>query len=188
LEIPIPSLPMTAPAALGMLLLAALIASVGAVIGGGGTQQGERFRTALFGALLALAALLSLDGHWLVAAGTANLLRGAVDVPHEMVWLAPLVTSAGATFGGDPRNSRWMLATAAFLARHSQIAVTGVAVILGGWLGYLVTSGIACLTPFGIIAGIFLGVAVARPTSRLLRRSGGPPRPRVYPSYRRYGP
>jgi serine/threonine protein kinase len=188
LTIPVPSLPMTAPAALGMLLLAALIASLAAVVGGGGTRQGERFRTALFGALLTLAALLALDGHWLMAAGAANLLHGTVHVPKAMVWLVPLVTSAGAAFGGDPRNSRWMLATAAFLARHSQIAVTGAAVVLGGWVGYLVTSGIACLTPFGIIAGIFLGLAVARPTSRLLRRSSGPPRPRVYPSYRRYGP
>jgi hypothetical protein len=58
----------------------------------------------------------------------------------------------------------------------------------GGWLGFMLTAGIPCLTPIGVIAGIILGLSLARPTNRLLRRSGRPPRPRVYPSYRRYGP
>jgi serine/threonine protein kinase len=181
----VPLQPMTAPTALGMLLLAVVLASIGAVLGSGGRSRGERLRTAVFGALLALAALLALDGHWLLPTAGASLLRGPVHIPSSVVVLAPLVLSVGAALGADARNSRWMLATAAFLARHAQIVVTTAAIVLGGWVGYALTQGIACLTPLGVIAGIVLGLSLARPTNRLLRRSG---RVRVYPSYRRFGP
>ena len=73
----------------------------------------------------------------------------------------------------------------ALIPRHAQVVVTTAAIVLGGWVGYALTQGIACLTPLGVIAGIVLGLSLARPTNRLLRRSG---RARVYPSYRRYGP
>ncbi len=188
LKLPAPNLPMTGPAALGMLLVAVLLASVTAVMGAGGKSRGERLRTAIFGAAIGLATLLALDGHWILSAGGGDLLRGAIQVPLAMNLLAPLVVSLGAALGADSRNSRWMLATAAFLARHAQVAVTAAAVVAGGWLGYMITVGIPCLTPFGVIAGIVLGLSIARPTSRLLRRSSRPARARVYPSYRRYGP
>ena len=44
---------------------------------------------------------------------------------------------------------------------HMRVFVIGLAIILGGVMGFFLTSGIAfgCLTPFGVVAGV--GVAIA---------------------------
>ena len=56
-----------------------------------------------------------------------------------------------------------------------------------GHAGFLLTQGIVCLTPFGIIGGILLGLTLAAPTNRLLQRLGAVQPARAYsPRYPRY--
>ncbi|HLZ23505.1 MAG TPA: serine/threonine-protein kinase [Ktedonobacterales bacterium] len=163
--------PLTAPLALGLLMLAALLAGVGAVIGAGGRHWRGRFGTALIGALAGLAAALIVSGPWFWF-GLSAVLTHAVTIPTSVLVLLPLLASLGGALGADQFHSRWMLATWGFISRNAPIAITVAGVLGGAYLGYMVTRGafFGCLAPVGIIVGVLLGVAIARPTARLFRR------------------
>ncbi len=66
--------------------------------------------------------------------------------------------------------------------RHLRPLITLAAVVAGGWVGYLLTRGVVCLTPMGIIAGMLLGLALVGPMNRVPRRRS-PPRPRYASRY-----
>ncbi len=186
LTLRIPAIPETAPIAVGMLLLATLAATLAAVGGAGGSNLHARLRTALFGALVGLAAALTIDSRWLLAGGSA-LLTAKIAIPPAVTLLVPLLVSAGAAIGADERVSQWMRLVGAFAARRMRLVVTAGAMVLGGWAGFLLTQGIVCLTPFGIIGGILLGLTLAAPTNRLLQRLGAVQPARAYsPRYPRY--
>ena len=185
LNVFLPALKMTAPVALGLLLLTALLGSVGAVVGSGSGHLMARLRTALFGAGVGLAIWLVVDGRWLFA-GRSSLLKAPVTLPHAALLLAPLIVSVGGSLGADDRHSRWLHALAAFTMRHLRPIITLAAVVAGGWLGYLLTRGVVCLTPVGIIAGMLLGLSLVGPMNRLPRRGSRRPRyasryPRTWP-------
>lgn len=177
-----PALALTAPVALALLLLVGALGAFGAVAGSGVGQYAARLRTALFGAGVGLVIWLALDGRWLVAGGRSALLTQPIALPHSALLLAPLVVSAGSALGADDRHSRWMHTLAAFSMRHLRPLITLASVVAGGYLGYLLTSGVLCLTPIGIIAGMLLGLAVVGPMNRLPRRRS-PPRPRYASRY-----
>lgn len=177
-----PSLALTAPVALVLLLVVGALGSVGAVAGSGTGHYAARLRTALVGAGVGMAIWLALDGRWLLAGGRSALLTQPITLPHSALLLAPLVVSAGSALGADDRHSRWMHALGAFMMRHLRPLITLAAVVAGGWVGYLLTSGVVCLTPFGIIAGILLGLALVGPMNRIPRRRS-PPRPRYASRY-----
>ena len=180
-----PALTMTAPVAFALLALAGALGSVGAVAGSGSGHVAARLRTALFGAGVGLAIWLTLDGRWLLV-GRSALLTTPVSLPHSALLLAPLVVSAGSSLGADDRHSRWMHALASFMVRHLRPLITLAGVVIGGWIGYLLTSGVVCLTPLGIIAGMLLGLTLVGPVNRLPRR--GSRRPRYAPRYPRTWP
>jgi hypothetical protein len=183
----LPTLKVTAPVALGLLLLTAILGSFGAVMGSGAGHLMARLRTALFGAGVGLAIWLVLDGRWLFTS-RSSLLSAPVTLPHAALLLAPLIVSVGGSLGADDRHSRWLHALAAFTGRHLRPLITLAAVVLGGWLGYLLTRGVVCLTPVGIIAGMLLGLSLVGPMNRLPRRGSRRPRyayksryPRTWP-------
>ena len=175
-----PSLVMTAPVALGLLLLAGALGSVGAVAGWGSGNFAARLRTALFGAGAGLAIWLIVDGRWLLTSRSA-ILTAHVSMPHSAQLLAPLVVCAGSALGADDRHSRWMHALGAFTMRHLRPLITLAAVVAGGWIGYLLTSGVVCLTPLGIILGMLLGLSLVGPMNRAPRRSRRPRYAARYP-------
>lgn len=186
--IPVPE---SAPVALGLLLLAALAAGLGAVAGAGGQSWRGRITTALLGSLIGVALVVFTAGPWFWSgfsglSSFSTLWTHPVTVPQIVLLLTPLAAAAGGAIGADPFHSRWMLNLAAFVRRHAPVFITAGAILGGAYAGFALTHTLlfGFLTPFGIAAGILLGIAIARPANRLLRRSGGPPRPRPYRPYR----
>ena len=180
------ALPLTAPLALGVLLVVSALAGLGALAGSGGPGWKGRAATSLWGGLAGLAVFLLSGGNWLWAgaaapAGPVGLLTATVAMPRAVPLVAPLLASAGGALGADPVLGQWLLAVAAFVARYSRYFVTTVAVVAGAWAGYTLTAGLffGCLTPFAMIGGALLGFWTARVVGFAL------PRP---PALRRYRP
>jgi len=180
------ALPLTAPLALGALLVASALAGVGALAGSGGPGWRGRAATSLWGGLAGLAVFLVSGGGWLWAgaagpAGPVGLLTATVALPRATPLVAPLLASAGGALGADPVLGQWLLAVATFVARYSRYFVTTAAVVAGAWAGYALTAGLffGCLTPLAMIGGALLGFWAARIVGVIL------PRP---PAFRRYRP
>ena len=185
-------LPLSAPVALGLLLLAALAAGLAALAGAGGRSWRGRVTTALLTALAGMALVVFTAGPWLWSgfAGLASLstvFTQPITIPQAVLLLAPLASAVGGAIGADPFHSRWMLAVASFVRRHAPLVITAGAVLVGAYMGYMLTHGLflGVLTPFGMIGGVLLGLALARAVNRLLRRGG---RARPMPPARPYGP
>ena len=81
------------------------------------------------------------------------------------------ITALGATLGTTPKLSDHILDGAGWALSHQRRFVIGAAAILGGVLGFFLTSGFAlgCFTPFGIILGIAVGVGLVLRVDQLLR-------------------
>lgn len=159
-----PSQPLTAPLALALLLVATLLGVAGALAGSQGGSRGSflsRARTALAGGLIGLLMLLASNYTWMWT-GLATVLTRQVHVPSDMLLLAPAAIGLGAALGADPGGSRLFNATGVLIARNVRIATTLAAIVAGGWAGYLLTQGVACLTPIGIVAGIVLALVLVR--------------------------
>lgn len=182
------ALPLTAPLALGALVIASALAGVGALAGCGGPGWKGRAATSLWGGLAGLAVFLLSGGTWLwvgVAGpdGPLGVLTATVVMPQAALVVAPLLASAGAALGADPVLGQWLLAVAAFVARYSRYLVTVAAVVAGAWAGFALTAGLffGCLTPFAMIGGALLGFWVARIIGVALPRPPAPRRPRYAP-------
>jgi serine/threonine protein kinase len=124
----------------------------------------ETISRACTGLCIALLALGLSEGIW------QNLLGGAAPPIQLVVML--LVTAAGATIGTSPRVSNWMLNTGMWMMQHMRWLMIGLAVVVGGGLGYTLTSGIAfgCFTPFGVLLGVCVAVALVLRLDRLIKQ------------------
>ena len=185
------AVPMSAPIAMALLLLAALASGLGAVVGAGGRSWRGRITTALLGALIGGALVVFTAGPWFWSgfvglSSLSTLLTHPVTIPQAVLLLAPVASATGGAIGADPFHSRWMLNVAGFVRRHAPIFITTGAILGGAYLGFALTHALlfGFLTPFGIAGGILLGLALARTANRLLRRGGRPPRAQPYGPYR----
>lgn len=99
-----------------------------------------------------------------------NLL-GGIAPPLQLVVML-LVTAAGATIGTSPGVSNRILNTGMWMMQHMRWLMIGVAVVGGGGLGYALTSGIAfgCFSPFGVLLGVGVAVALVLRLDRLIKQ------------------
>lgn len=174
-----PHQPLTAPLALALLLVSTLLGVAGALVGSQGGSRGgfsSRGRTALAGGLIGLLLVLASNNTWLWTDLTGILSR-QVHMPSDVLLLVPAVIGLGAALGADPGGSRLFTAMGVFIARYIRIFTALALLVAGGWAGYLLTQGVACLVPFGIVGGLALGVILIRvlgltprPASARLRR------------------
>jgi len=83
-----------------------------------------------------------------------------------------LVSAAGAAIGTAPRVSDRMLNSGIWALQHMRRLVFGLAVIVGGGLGFALTSGIAlgCFTPFGVLLGVGVALALVLRLDRLVKQ------------------
>jgi hypothetical protein len=184
----LPRLPLTAPLALGLLAVVAVAAGLGAMAGAGGPGWRGRLATSLTGALLGLLAVLIIGGPWYWT-GIPGLLTRGVMIPQGVVLGVQIGASVGGACGADRVGSRMLLATWTFCARHANLFVPLGAGLAGAWAGFVLTQGLlfGCLTPIGIIGGVWAGITLARILGFSLRlpayRSRYPPRRagRLYP-------
>jgi serine/threonine protein kinase len=95
---------------------------------------------------------------------------GTAPAFHFIVML--LITAAGATIGSLPSVSNKMISIGMWMMQHMRWLMIGLAVVIGGGLGFALTSGIAfgCFTPFGVLLGVGVGVALVLRLNRLLKQ------------------
>ena len=143
-----------------------LFATAGAVIVNWGSSWSTRetISRACTGLCSALLALGLSESIW------QNLLAGAAPQLHLVVML--LVTAAGATIGTAPRVSSLMLNRGIWAMQHMRRLMIALAVVVGGGLGFALTSGIAlgCFTPFGVLLGIGVALALVLRIDRLVKQ------------------
>src|SRR5215472_5519607 len=84
-----------------------------------------------------------------------------MNIPSLQLCAMLLLTAAGASTGTHPIVSEWIIDRGIWSMKHARPLVIIVAVLLGGILGLLLTSGAAlgCFTPFGVVTG--MGIALA---------------------------
>jgi serine/threonine protein kinase len=99
-----------------------------------------------------------------------SLFGGAAPQLQLVVML--LMTAAGATIGIAPSVSDWMLKAGMWAMQHMRWVMIGLAVVVGGGLGYALTSGIAigCFTLFGVLLGSGIAVALMLRIDRLIKQ------------------
>ncbi len=182
-----PQLPiLTAPLALGVLLLASLAAGVGALAGTGGANWRGRVVTSLCAALIGGIAVIAFGGPWYWT-GFAGLLTRHVTTPLAAQLGVQVAASVGGTLGADAGGSVMLHRIGDFLRRYSGIFVPVGMSVAGGVAGLLLTKGyfLGCLTPIGIVGGAWVGWTLARVLGfgfRMPRRYRPPQRRwRLYP-------
>jgi len=124
----------------------------------------EMLNRVITGMSTALAALGLSEALW------QNLFGAAAPPLHLLVML--LVAATGATAGTASTVSNRMLNAGIWAMQHMRRLVIGLAVVLGGVLGYALTSGFAfgCFVPFGILLGIGVAVALVLRIDRLVKQ------------------
>jgi len=142
-------------------------ASAGAILVNWGSSRSTRetISRACTGLATALIILGLGEVFWQNVAG-----GGTAPPLHLIVML--LITAAGATIGSLPSISNRMINIGLWMMQHMRWLMIGLAVVIGGGLGFALTSGIAfgCFTPFGILLGVGVGVAVVLRLNRLLKQ------------------
>jgi serine/threonine protein kinase len=106
--------------------------------------------------------------------GWQNLFGSGAPALHLLVML--LITSLAATIGALPRVSSAIINGATWGMRHARWAMIALAMLLGGTLGFALTSGLAsgCFTPFGILLGIGVGALLVLRVDRLMKQKPYP--------------
>ena len=152
-----------------LLLGWTLVTTLGALLGRLGASLESRALTSGVSSLLTLG-LVS----W---AWTGWLEPGVFQhVAHPEAFLVTtIITSAiAAALGAAPSISGWILRILEVLARRATLLVFIGSLVLGGYLGYLLTHSIPTpltfLEPVGIVVGIVLGAFVASRLNRYIRR------------------
>ncbi len=105
-----------------------------------------------------------------------NVAGGGSAPPFHLIVML-LITAAGATIGSLPSVSNRMISIGLWMMQHMRWLMIGLAVVIGGGLGFALTSGIAfgCFTPFGVLLGVGVGLAVVLRLNRLLKQKLTPP-------------
>jgi hypothetical protein len=150
----------------GVLVGLVPFTTAGAIIANWGSKWNARdtIRRASTGLVTALIVLGVSEWIW------QSLIGGAAPLIQLVVLL--LVTAAGATIGISPGVSTKLLNTGMWMMQHMRWLMIGVAVVVGGGLGYALTSGIAfgCIAPFGVLLGVGVAVALVFRLDRLIKQ------------------
>lgn len=94
-----------------------------------------------------------------------------MNIPSLQLCAMLLLTAAGATIGTHPIVSAWIIDRGIGAMTLVRPLVIVVAVLLGGAMGLLLTSGTAlgCFTPFGVLLGMGIAVALVLRVERLIK-------------------
>ena len=105
-----------------------------------------------------------------------NVAGGGTAPPFHLIVML-LITAAGATIGSLPSVSNKMISIGMWMMQHMRWLMIGLAVVIGGGLGFALTSGFAfgCFTPFGVLLGVGVGVALVLRLNRLLKQKQSHP-------------
>ncbi len=143
-----------------------LFATIGALIVNMGSSWSlrELRNRACTGLGTALVALVIIEAIW------QSLLGVAAPLLHLLVML--LVAAAGATVGTSPGVSSRVLKSGIWAMQHMRWLVIAGAAVVGGGLGYTLTSGFAfgCLVPFAVLLGIGVAVVLVLRIDRLIKQ------------------
>ena len=150
----------------GVLVGLVPFATAGAIIANWGSKWSTRETISRASTGLATALIVLGVSEWI----WQNLLGGVAPPLHLVVML--LATAAGATIGTSPGVSNRILNTGMWMMQHMRWLMIGVAVIVGGGLGFALTSGIAfgCFAPFGVLLGVGVAVALVLRLDRLIKQ------------------
>lgn len=98
------------------------------------------------------------------------LVHGDTGIAQLLVML--LVAATGATIGTYPRVSAYVLSGASWLMKYMRWLAITTAVLVGGIMGYFLTLNLAlsCFTPFAILFGIGIAVALVWRVDNLLKK------------------
>ncbi|HVB73943.1 MAG TPA: serine/threonine-protein kinase [Ktedonobacteraceae bacterium] len=93
--------------------------------------------------------------------------------PPLQLFVMLLLTAVGSTLGTAPRVSNQITKSSTWLMTRMAWMMYALAVVLGGSLGYGLTSGFSygCFAPFGALLGIGIGVALVLRIRRLIRQN-----------------
>jgi serine/threonine protein kinase len=142
-------------------------AAAGAVLVNWGSSRSAReiISRACTGLASALIVLGLSEALW------QNVAGGGTAPPFHLIVML-LITAAGATIGSLPSVSSKMIGVGMWMMQHMRWLMIGLAVVIGGGLGFALTSGIAfgCFTPFGVLLGVGVGVALVLRLNRLLKQ------------------
>jgi serine/threonine protein kinase len=99
------------------------------------------------------------------------------SAPPLQLFVMLLLTATGATFGTAPRVSERIMKSGTWLMMRLPWVMYAAAVILGGSLGFAVTSGFSygCFAPFGALLGIGIGVSLVLRIRRLIAQGQAGP-------------
>ncbi len=131
-----------------------------------------RSREAINGISTSLAVGLVALG--IAEAGWQNALGAAAPVLHLVVML--VVASLATTIGAHPRVSDALINGALWGMRRLRWLMIALAMLLGGALGFALTSniGLGCFTPFGVLLGIGVGALLVLRVDRLIKQKPHP--------------
>ena len=150
--------------AVGLLLVAALLGTLGAYFGAGrfDVRTRGRFLTTTIGAVVGLIIALSYGEHTL-ATQSRDVLTIWRAANWSLILLPPFLVSLGAAVGADRQYSAWMLAVIRFIARYAPFFVMAGLILVGGWTGFVLTNAFlyGWFIPLGVIFGVVFGAAVA---------------------------
>jgi serine/threonine protein kinase len=94
-----------------------------------------------------------------------------VNIPSLQLCAMLLLTAAGASIGTHSIVSEWIIDRGIWAMKHARPLVIIAAVLLGGILGLLLTSGAAlgCFTPFGVVIGVGIAMALVSRVDRKIK-------------------
>jgi hypothetical protein len=107
-------------------------------------------------------------------AGWQNAFGSNAPVLHLLVML--VVAALATTIGAQTRVSDALINGALWGMRRLRWLMIGLAMLLGGSLGFALTSnlGLGCFTPFGVLLGIGIGGLLVLRVDRLLKQKPHP--------------
>ncbi len=145
----------------------ALVTTAGALIGRWGAGLERRALTSAVCSLTMLGLIALLWANWV----QPKLLSGVAH-PEALLVTTIVACALVAALGAAPRVSNLILRILGAIARRATLLVFIGMLCLGGYVGYLLTSGFALhiVEPFAIVAGIILGAALAIRLNRYIRR------------------
>jgi hypothetical protein len=97
----------------------------------------------------------------------------SLSAPPLQLFVMLLLTAAGATIGTSSRVSNQIIKSGTWLMTRLPWVMYSAAVILGGSLGFALTSGFSygCFAPFGALLGVGIGVSLVLRIRRLISQS-----------------
>jgi serine/threonine protein kinase len=104
--------------------------------------------------------------------GWQNFFATASPVLHFFLML--LLISLAATIGAMPRISNAIIKGALWGMHRVRLLMITSAMVVGGVLGFALTNGVSCFTPFGVLLGIGVGALLVMRVDRLLKQKTHP--------------